>query len=155
MTKFSTDNVEHSLHSFLARPAPCPGGEITWTNASAANVDLMTMNIPSGIFSSTPMFAEKVSGFYGFRGTMVIKIQTNAQKFQTGILLVSVVPCSGHITNSRISVIKNLTLKSQLPSVRMNVAETDEVEIRIPFTSPELFYNFSAPIDWARVCDCL
>jgi hypothetical protein len=109
------------------------------------------MNIPSGIFSSTPMFAEKVSGFYGFRGTMVIKIQTNAQKFQTGILLVSVVPCSGHITNSRISVIKNLTLKSQLPSVRMNVAETDEVEIRIPFTSPELFYNFSAPIDWARV----
>lgn len=133
--------MEHTIKQFLGRPQICPAGTIIWTTAQTANTDLMTMNIPSSMIS-TPMYADKLEGFLGFRATMVFKVQSNAQRFSSGILLISVIPASGHVSSTRTALITaNLALKSQLPSVRMNIAETDEVEIRVPFTSPELYYN--------------
>lgn len=109
------------------------------------------MNIPSAM-TATTMYADKLEGFLGFRATMVLKVQSNAQRFSSGILLISIIPASGHLSSTRNALITaNLALKSQLPSVRMNIAETDEVEIRVPYTSPELYYNRTSPIDWARV----
>lgn len=151
LVKYSTDNVEHTIKEFLGRPQICPAGSIVWTTAQVQNTDLMTMNIPSAM-TATSLFADKLDGFLGFKATMVLKVQSNAQKFASGILLISVLPVASHISTTRQTLIaSSIALKTQLPSVRMNIAETDEVEIKVPFISPELFYNRTSPIDWARV----
>lgn len=139
------------ISNFLARPVICPGGSITWTTATPIGGDLMTMNVPSGLLTN-PLYQEKIKGFFGFKGTLVIKLQSNAQRFQAGILLLNIVPASGHLGGNRLGqCLSNIIVKSQLPSMRFNIAERDEIELRVPYISPELFWNKSVPRDWARV----
>jgi len=141
----------HEIRDFLARPIICPSGSVVWTNAQAQNTNLMTMSVPSAVIT-TGMWQEKIKGFMGFKGSLVMRIQANAQKFQGGILLISILPAAGHLSVLRNNMINsNIIYKSQLPSVRFNVAESDEALIKVPFISPELFYNRTIPIDWATV----
>lgn len=152
LISYNTDNVQMSIKEFLSRPIICPNGSFVWSPASVVNTNLMDMPIPGTMFDSTTMWGKKLDGVYGFKGTLVVKLQANCQKFQSGILLLSIIPAAGHILTTRINLINSdIAYKSQLPSVRYNINELDEVEIRVPFTSPELFHNTTFPLNWARV----
>jgi hypothetical protein len=109
------------------------------------------MNVPSGLLAIN-MISEKLSGFFGFRATAVVRMQVNAQRFQQGILLLNYVPIPTLIGTDRLSQINaNIVFKSQLPSVRMNISNESEVVFRIPFVSPQNFYQRREySYDWAQ-----
>lgn len=152
LTTFNVDNHVLSIKEFLARPIICPNGSFVWTPGSLINTNLMDMQVPGTLFSSTSIWGKKLDGVYGFKGTLCIKLQANCQKFQSGILLLSVLPAAGHLLVARNDLIdSNIAYKTMLPSVRYNINELDEVEIKVPFTSPELFHNIRKPINWSRV----
>lgn len=149
----NSDNTVHDVKEFLSRPIICPSGNITWTTAMTSGTSLLLMDVPGNtmISAGTP-WGNKLAGFLGFKGTLCFKLQFNCQRFQQGIALVSVLPATQHISTIRRALIEsNIAYKVQLPSIRYNIAELDEVEIRVPFVSPELFYNRTAPRNWATV----
>lgn len=144
----AVDTSIYDIKQFLSRPVICQN--VSWTTVMTRGTSLMSM-LPSAMLASG-VWAEKLKGFLGFKGTFCFKVQFNCQKFQSGIALISILPAAGHISANRRALVKSdIIYKSQLPSVRHNINESDEVEIRVPFISPELFYNRTAPIDWAEV----
>jgi len=152
LIKFSNDNMMHDIKEFLSRPIICPSGTIAWTTLDTQNTNLMNMSIPSSVIGPGSLWGNKLSGFLGFKGTLCVKLQVNCQRFQSGILLLSVLPATSHISSIRRALIESdITYKSQLPSVRYNIAELDEVQIKVPFVSPELYYNRTSGIDWSSV----
>jgi len=108
------------------------------------------MNVPSAMLAN-PMIADKMSGFFGFRATCVVRLQVNAQRFQQGILLLNYIPFPGIASTKLQQVNKHIAFKSQLPSVRMNISNESEVVFRIPFISPQNFYQRKEySYDWAQ-----
>lgn len=140
--------MDYDIKKFLSRPLICSNP--SWTTIQTQGTNLMAMSIPGSMIAANPIWANKLSGIMGFKATLCFKVQFSCQKFQSGIVLVSILPASGHIPVVRKSLIESdIFYKSQLPSIRYNISELDEVTIRVPYTSPELFYNRTAPIDWA------
>lgn len=147
----SSEKYVTDLKEFMGRPRICPSGNVTWTTSSVKAATLMSMSLPEPMIN-TGIWAGKVDNIYGFKATTVIRIQANAQQFQAGILLIRYIPAYGHIDPARRAIIESdLRYMSQLPSVRMNIAETDEVVLKVPFISPELFFNRTSPIAWGQV----
>lgn len=145
---YNTENTNYDIKKFLSRPIIC--STPSWNTVQVQGTNLMNMSIPGAMLTSNPVWENKLSGIMGFKATLCFKVQFNCQKFQSGIALVSILPASGHIPVARKSLIESdIFYKSQLPSVRYNISELDEVTIRVPYTSPELFYNRTAPVDWA------
>lgn len=145
------ENRFHDIRDFLSRPVVCAGCSVNWDGTSVANVDLITMNVPSGMLANT-MISEKLSGFFGFRATVVMRMQVNSQRFQQGILLLNYVPIPALLGTDRLAQInKHIVFKTQLPSVRMNISSETEVVFRIPFVSPQNFYQRKEySYDWAQ-----
>lgn len=130
----SNKQTNSDVKDFLARPILCPGTQTAWTTAQARGTVLMRMTVPDTILSSS-MYSAKISGFHAFRGTLVCKFQTNAQKFQQGILLMSYAPMGPLTSVERFLTANYIWPLSQMPSVRHNIAETNETTLRIPFSS--------------------
>jgi len=145
------ENRFHDLKDFLSRPVVCAGCTVNWDGTSVQNTDLITMNVPSAMLSIN-MINEKLSGFFGFRATCVVRVQVNAQRFQQGILLLNTIPIPTLLGTDRTSQIdKHIAFKSQLPSVRMNIASNSEIQLKIPFVSPQNFYQRREySYDWAQ-----
>jgi hypothetical protein len=144
------ENREHSIKDFLSRPVVCTGCSVAWASTATANTDLISMNVPGAMLGQL-MIAEKLSGFFGFRATAVVRIQVNPQRFQQGILLLNVVPIPVLIGNRLNQINAHLMFKTQLPSVRMNIASDSEIVMRIPFVSPQNFYERNNnQYDWAE-----
>jgi hypothetical protein len=137
------------IKNFLGRPVLCPSIAAPWTTALVRGSLLMSMAVPSALLN-TPMYNEKVAGFYGFKGDLVLQFQTNAQKFQQGMLLLSIIPFGPMITNQRKNCIEDhIELLSQLPSVRHDISQTNESILKVPFSSPMLTH----PLDFVRARD--
>ncbi len=140
LTSYSLSSTQHDIKDFLARPVLCPSTFAAW-NLQTRGTILGTMSVPDALLS-LPIYQQKVSGFRGFRGTLVLKLQTNAQKFQSGILLLSVGKFVPMLSAARRNTLEsNIVPLSQLPSVRHNIATTNETTLRVPFTSYENAYS--------------
>lgn len=147
---YNHDNKNYDIIEFLKRPLLC--ATPSWTTGHVQGTNLHTMSIPSFMLGGGSVWLNKLVGIMGFKGTFCFKVQFNCQRFQSGILLASILPGGNHLSVNRISLVESdIVYKSQLPSVRYNIAELDEVTIRVPFTSPELFYNRTSAVDWAKV----
>ncbi len=137
------------IKAYLARPVLCPSTPTAWTTAVARGTIIMSMDVPSPLLNTT-MYKEKVSGFYGFKGNLVLKFQTNAQKFQQGMILISVLPCGPMLTSERrMFILNHIEPLSQLPSIRHDISQTNETIIKVPYMSPMLMH----PLDSARAKD--
>jgi len=137
------------VKNFLERPVLCPAASITWNTSLIRGTILMQMSVPSLLLNET-VYKEKISGFYGFKGDLVLKFQTNAQKFQQGMVLISVLTGGPMITIPRFNVVKNsIVAQSQLPSVRHDISTTNETVIKVPYSSPMLMH----PLDPIRSRD--
>jgi hypothetical protein len=140
---------ETSIKEFLCRPVLCPSTATDWTTAQGRGTVLMSMDIPSALLN-LDLYKEKVAGFYGFKGDLVLEFQTNAQKFQQGMVLIAVFPYAPMLSSYRVSTTMfHPTLFSQLPSVRHDISQTNSTVIKVPFSSPMLTY----PLDTSRSKD--
>lgn len=133
------DSKVHDLKSFLGRPILCATG--TWSVTDAAKTQLQTIPLPSACLS-TPSYAEKIRGFYGFRAKMVCRVQVNSQRFQQGRLLLHYLPQTAAMKPARKAcALSHLMLITQQPRVDYNLNEDTEVRLEIPYVSTSMYYN--------------
>nr|QIJ25856.1 hypothetical protein [Warroolaba Creek virus 2] len=128
----------HTIKDFLSRPIIIQTG--LWASASAAETQLYTANFPESLISNA-MYQEKLRGFVGLRATLVIKVQVNSQPFQQGRLMLQYYPYAQYMPN-RVSLV-NSTLqgRSGCPRTDLDLSVGTEVEMRIPYVSPHVYYN--------------
>jgi hypothetical protein len=131
----------HSITDFLSRPIIITTG--IWGPTivpEGAGSQLYTANFPEVLISNA-MYQEKLRGFVGLRATLVIKVQVNSQPFQQGSLLLQYIPYAQYMPN-RIPLI-NATLqgRSGCPRTDLNISVGTEIEMRIPYVSPHVYYN--------------
>lgn len=132
---------DQGLHEFLAKPVELIN--FVWTGGTAAGASLGNTDLPEDALSNG-VYSEKIRGFLGFRGTAVLRLQVNGNKFQQGRLLMVFVPqgqVSGVLPGERI---RSLMAATQLPRVELDLSTDTEVVMEIPYISPTPFYNMQS-----------
>lgn len=128
----------HTIKDFLSRPIVVQTG--LWSSATAAEAQLYTANFPEALISNT-MYQEKLKGFVGLRATLVIKVQVNSQPFQQGRLMLQYFPYAQYMPNRVALVNSTLQGRSGCPRTDLDLSVGTEVEMRIPYVSPHVYYN--------------
>ena len=128
----------HTIKDFLSRPIIIQTG--LWATTDATETQLYTANFPESLISNS-MYQEKLRGFVGLRATLVIKVQVNSQPFQQGRLMLQYFPYAQYMPN-RVSLV-NATLqgRSGCPRTDLDLSVGTEIEMRIPYVSPHVYYN--------------
>jgi hypothetical protein len=132
------EDREHNVKDFLSRPIIIASG--LWSSTDVAETQLATANFPE-ILIQNQMYAEKLRGFVGLRATLVVKVQVNSQPFQQGRLMLQYYPYAQYMPN-RVSLV-NSTLqgRSGCPRTDLDLSVGTEIEMRIPYVSPHVYYN--------------
>nr|ASM93985.1 putative ORF2 [Caledonia beadlet anemone dicistro-like virus 2] len=131
----------HNVRDFLQRPIVIRTG--LWASSvvpETTGAQLYTANFPEVLISNS-MYQEKLRGFVGLRATLVIKVQVNSQPFQQGRLLLQYFPYAQYM-QSRVEIVnKTLQGRSGCPRTDLDISMGTEIEMRIPYVSPHVYYN--------------
>ncbi len=156
-TKTVTDSIiirDQAIVDFLAKPYLVVQG--AWQTTDLANASLFPLGFisPSAMLLSNALWTNKIQGFNMIRGTAVLRVQINANPFQTGKLLLHFLPCAASFGGSGSTYETmhnlNLTTKRQQPSVEIDCRDTVGI-LKIPYVAPSDFYSISdAMYDWGR-----
>nr|ULF99866.1 MAG: hypothetical protein 2 [Cripavirus sp.] len=128
----------HTIKDFLSRPIIIQTG--SWSSVTEAETQLYTANFPEVLISNN-MYQEKLRGFVGLRATLVIKVQVNSQPFQQGRLMLQYFPYAQYMPNRVALVNSTLQGRSGCPRTDLDLSVGTEVEMRIPYVSPHVYYN--------------
>jgi len=128
----------HDIKNFLSRPIIIQTG--LWSSSTAAETQLYTANFPEALISNS-MYQDKLRGFVGLRATLVIKVQVNSQPFQQGRLMLQYFPYAQYMANRVDLVNSTLQGRSGCPRTDLDLSVGTEVEMRIPYVSPHVYYN--------------
>nr|WEU70922.1 MAG: structural polyprotein [Hangzhou dicistro-like virus 7] len=128
----------HTIKDFLSRPIVISTG--SWSSSDANEAQLMTANFPEVLISNS-MYQEKLRGFVGLRATLVVKVQVNSQPFQQGRLMLQYFPYAQYMPNRVALVNSTLQGRSGCPRTDLDLSVGTEVEMRIPYVSPHVYYN--------------
>nr|ULF99852.1 MAG: capsid protein precursor [Cripavirus sp.] len=128
----------HTIKDFLSRPIIISTGQ--WASTAATETQLYTANFPE-VLISNPMYQEKLRGFVGLRATLVIKVQVNSQPFQQGRLMLQYFPYAQYMPNRVALVNATLQGRSGCPRTDLDLSVGTEIEMRIPYVSPHVYYN--------------
>nr|ULF99854.1 MAG: hypothetical protein 2 [Cripavirus sp.] len=128
----------HTIKDFLSRPIVIQTG--AWSSSTAVETQLYTANFPEVLISNS-MYQEKLRGFVGLRATLVIKVQVNSQPFQQGRLMLQYFPYAQYMPNRVALVNSTLQGRSGCPRTDLDLSVGTEIEMRIPYVSPHVYYN--------------
>jgi len=131
----------HTIRDFLQRPIVIHTG--LWSSSvepERSGSELYTANFPE-VLISNPMYQEKLRGFVGLRATLVVKVQVNSQPFQQGRLMLQYFPYAQYMQNRVALVNKTLQGRSGCPRTDLDLSMGTEIEMRIPYVSPHVYYN--------------
>ncbi len=128
----------HTIKDFLSRPIIIQTG--LWSSATASETQLYTANFPESLISNA-MYQEKLRGFVGLRATLVVKVQVNSQPFQQGRLMLQYYPYAQYMPNRVALVNSTLQGRSGCPRTDLDLSVGTEIEMRIPYVSPHVYYN--------------
>jgi hypothetical protein len=130
----------HELKNILARPTLV--NTFNWSTASIAATPLLTnLSFPSA-FLTNVMIANKVSGFLGFKGKLILTLQINPERFHQGRLIMNWFPQNTYATGSRVAVSNNrLVYSTQLPNVQFDCATNSTVQLEVDYVSPTVAYD--------------
>lgn len=143
------DNRIVDVASYFAKPVDIWHG--TFTTAGNWG-DLLTSIDLWTAFNSVTMWKNKLSGFYTFRGTVVLRLVANPTPFHSGQLRLSFYPCEGIMQNEARAHVQYRENISQLPGVYLDMSE-NEVTMRIPYVAPSHYIELTSasPISWGRI----
>lgn len=128
----------HTIKDFLSRPVIVKTG--LWAATDATETQLYTANFPE-TFIANAMYQEKLRGFVGLRATLVVKVQVNSQPFQQGRLMLQYYPYAQYMPNRVALVNSTLQGRSGCPRTDLDLSVGTEIEMRIPYVSPHVYYN--------------
>ncbi len=140
-------DMSRDIKRFLSRPTIV--AETTISTTQTALTSIYSEEIPKNwLYSTTgtnliPMWQRKIEGFSVIRGTIKIRVQINAQRFQQGRFLLVYFPQAA-ITPERaaLAMTQSLTLATQLPRVELDCAANSSATLTIPYVSPTLGYEY-------------
>jgi hypothetical protein len=128
----------HTVKDFLSRPIIISTG--LWSSATTSETQLYTANFPEVLIANS-MYQEKLRGFVGLRATLVIKVQVNSQPFQQGRLMLQYIPYAQYMPNRVALINSTLQGRSGCPRTDLDLSVGTEIEMRIPYVSPHVYYN--------------
>lgn len=129
---------EHTVKDFLKRPIVIHTG--LWNSTQSSETQLFSANFPEALISNM-MYQEKLRGFVGLRATLVIKVQVNSQPFQQGRLMLQYFPYAQYMPDRVRLVNSTLQGRSGCPRTDLDISVGTEIEMRIPYVSPHVYYN--------------
>lgn len=124
-----------TLKKALCRPVQIGSG--VWATTDAVGTDLSSFYIPESLLLQT-IFAKKVDGFQGIRGSITLRLQATANPFQQGILKLLFYPMQwfDETYTGRAAAPESWSF---WPGVEINLGESTAAELRVPFTIPASF----------------
>lgn len=134
------------LKSFLGKWVQIGTGTLN----AASNGQIGSWDFPEVLFSEF-IFQDKLQGFQGIKGTILVKVLINGTNYQQGRLMLVFHPQAQVTGVNAISRLQHLTSITQLPHVEIDVSCDSEAIIEIPYISNTLFYNlFTGVGPWGR-----
>lgn len=139
---------DQTVCDFMSKPVVIARG--SWTTTNVANDVLGVFRIED--YLSLDMWAKKHAGFNLLRGTAMIRIVANANPFQQGKLIASLIPCAGNLTDGETRFRRdNLCQRTQQPNVEFDCRDATAV-ICVPYISPHDYYTKVGPsFGWGDV----
>lgn len=132
------DNYIQDIKTFLAKPQILR--QSSFTNADSAT-HFPNISMPS-TFLQIPLVANKISGYFGIRATMVFRIVFNATRFDMGRYIMAFIHTGGVNTtgngNCDVAVMSHmatLVQRTQLPHVEFDLNCDTSAELTIPYLS--------------------
>jgi len=133
-----TTGMSQDLKTFLAKPVLLSSKSGT-INTSTSGV-FQTIQLPQDVISNT-VFADKLKGFQGLRGTIRIHFTLNSNPFQMGRLLQVWQPM-GNVTGTFPAVrTSTLTLATQLPRGELDISNDRTMEADFENANPVEFFD--------------
>jgi hypothetical protein len=130
----------HELKNILARPTLV--NTFTWSTVNVPTTILVNnLSFPSA-FLTNAMIRDKVSGFLGFKGKLILSLQINPERYHQGRLIMNWFPQTTYATGSRITVSNSrLAYSTQLPNVQFDCASNSTVQLEVDYVSPTVAYD--------------
>lgn len=135
----STDSgFTQDIKEFLAKPIELQTGSISSSDNATTfpNIEVLQSHLANAVSAC------KVSGFLGIRATQVFRLQINANRMQQGRYIMFWLPLGGAGTvagaNSTVELAlrtTNKTTVTQLPHVEIDINNTTEAILEVPFIS--------------------
>lgn len=125
----AVDAKKHTILDFLRRPYVVHNG--VWDSSQIAATELFSILFPDTFFNLTPV-KEKIAGFKFVRGSVVLKIQVNAQPFQQGRLLLVFNPATD-LSDIRFLSRTSLT---GFPHVDLDLSVSSTMSLKVPLIAP-------------------
>lgn len=142
-----TPNSVSTISDYLAKPYQVFSGAITVVDAIGA----ILYAADSFTYYTNALKLNKLTGFYGLRSTLCVRLDLNGTPYHAGRLRLSYYPCYTENPRKGSAHIQSAISLSQLPGVDIEANESS-VLLRIPYVAPTQFIELSAvPIDWGRV----
>lgn len=139
---------DQGIAEFLQKPTRIFTGNFSTSDTIASH--LTTHQLPSALFSKA-LYLNKIKGFLGIRGKMVLRLQVNASPFQQGRLIMNYIPLANY--SPEISAYRgdNLMRMTQTPNVQLDLATQTEAVLEIPYIAPTAYYDIttSSP-EWGQ-----
>jgi len=133
---------DKSISRFMAKPFEIAAGSFSLTDTATT---FNTWDFPYSLLSNT-LYHRKLQGYLGFRGTLCVKLQVNAERFQCGRYMVCAVPMGGApFTTKMLDYFDihaaTLVQRTQLPHTEIDLATQTSCELRLPFLQTADFYS--------------
>lgn len=144
-----SSEAKHTIETFLSRPVKVMEGIIpTDPNKRFAIVDILPT------LSKTKIWADKLSGLYGFRAKANYKFVINAQPFEMGLINISFFPFARLRTDLNTTYnehSQSLAFVTSLPNVILNISTQSEVVLSVDYTGPNAYINLTNPnMHWGQ-----
>jgi hypothetical protein len=124
-------NLAQDLRHYLSRPVVFRRGVFNSTvYGSISTGDINSASMLTYFPSLT-----RAQGAYGFRATIVLRLEIQATPFQAGLLKLAWVPEYSTVSATTYNPFSYLATVSQLPGVVMDINETTSVILRIPYVN--------------------
>lgn len=123
------DRTPNDIVSVLGRPIDL--GSITWSTDSTGQLGIWRL---PRLFLEDPMIKEKLSGFRFVRGNIHLRVQFNAQPFNSGLAKLFYIPLYSAMSSTPTST-GALQGRSAHPGVYIDLAVDTAAEIVVPFNN--------------------
>lgn len=145
-----------SVKDFLATPVMIRNFNVASTDT--ANTTLQTVVLPfdsanlgAGTDVGQGMMLKRLNAYLGFRGTAVIRVQVNCNRFAQGRLLIHYLPGQHTNPDDVKSHRFNLMTKSQNPRCEINLNRDTSTVFKVPYVSAIGAYDLSSPVVNSRL----
>lgn len=126
-----------TLADLLSKPHVI--SSFTWNKTDATKAQLMTVDLPTAVWTGNELLRSKLRYFRSFRGDVHIRVQANPSMAHSGKMLFVFFPFSDKLNYT--SRLDHFTSITQLPKVEFDVGTTRTVDFIVPYRLPWAFTN--------------